>query len=161
MKTSEAELVYSAQHELDFFIKHGGLIDFYGSKLYIEPCERKFARPEDAQRFLEQVREHVGVTQRVPTIRTNGNRKSWAHYFPLQHEIRVPPHRPGDPSWALRERVILHEYAHSLTRGHGHDATFCAALAMLLRQCMTPEIGAVFEKLMAERGVQPRSFVVQ
>lgn len=144
--------VYNAEDQLDFFIEHGGLVEVYGSTIYVEPCERKFAREEDAQAYVNLVFDWLEMGD-PPRVKVDRRMTKSARYIRSNNTIRVGDHVPGGFSWGLREVVLLHEMAHAITPG-GHDTTFCNALVHLVSRCMSPEIGLLLTKLYRENGVQ-------
>lgn len=150
VKTSEAQIVYDAEHEVEFILENdGSTYDFYGSTIIV-PVERRFARIQDVQTYVNKVCEWLDLGTPPKVRPRRGNRKAT---YKLG-VIAVPPHEPGDFSWAMREIVVLHELAHHLTNGHGHDEVFCGKMVWLLNKCIAPEAGLLFTAALDERGVK-------
>jgi putative metallohydrolase (TIGR04338 family) len=157
-KTSQAEICYDAEHEVEFILEMGGTTQFYGSTLTV-PQEMKFGDIDSVERYLKMACHHIGYKGDPPSVRARrGTRK--AHYEPTTQTIAVPPHVGSRDSWAMRETVVLHELAHHLTRGHGHDSTFCSALIFLYTSCIGHEAGLLLTASFDERGVHTVKYTI-
>jgi putative metallohydrolase (TIGR04338 family) len=56
--------------------------------------------------------------------------------------------------------VVLHELAHAMTPGHGHDTVFCSKLVELVERCIAPEAGLLLAAAFGERGVHVKKTTV-
>ena len=151
MGNPAAKPYYDAEFELRFILEHGGTVDFYGSTLVV-PEERKFGDLEGVRRYLAAACAHIGWEGEPPKVRARRG-ETRAHYDMLKHEIAVPEHRGSRHSWALREIVILHELAHAMTTGHGHDSVFCSSLVGLVTRCIGQEAGFLLAVAYEKRGI--------
>lgn len=124
-----------------------------GVKLAV-PVEYRFASVESIQCYVDKVLAHPGVRETWPLVRPitvrarKGNRK--AHY---EHGgVIAIPMDLG--SWACRELVVLHEIAHHLAPGHGHDVTFRRAMHTLARLIMAPEVSLILQMVWHQQGLE-------
>lgn len=108
--------VYAAEDQWSAALDRGGLMDFFGSSLEL-PVQLRFGELEAMQAYIDlravEHPEHGSVRVRV----RRGAMK--AHYD--EGVIAIPAQ-----SWACRESVLLHEFAHHLNRGHSpaHGAAY-------------------------------------
>lgn len=141
---------YSAEDQFCALLDRGGRVDFAGSMLDL-PAERRFGDLAGVQRYLDQVRQmswgHAG-TPRPLVRRRRGTVK--AHWEAPQ-TIAVP-----DRQWALREVVVLHEYAHHVDHhvngGTGHGRSFCQTHVDLVRGALGPSAGLLLMAAYHEAG---------
>jgi putative metallohydrolase (TIGR04338 family) len=84
---------------------------------------------------------------RVTVRRRKGITK--AHYERATQTIAIP----DQVGWAMREMVVLHELAHSVS-WDGHGPQFVAANIALLESIMGPEMGRVMRMIYAHNGVR-------
>ena len=136
--------VYAAEDTLLFMLDHGGTAQFMGSSLTM-PVERRFADVESVQRYLAEVRKRpwgYGMTP-VPTVRVRkgGARAHWSD------GVIALPDGIGAKGWAMREVVVLHEYAHHVTwhvfAATGHGQQFQQVYLELLECAVGPEAAFV------------------
>ena len=84
----------------------------------------KRRRPSDAQlrtRSVELSQRYLGGQARPTSIRWVTNQNSrWGSCTPTDGTIRISTRVRGMPGFVL-DYVILHELAHLLSPGHGHD----------------------------------------
>jgi putative metallohydrolase (TIGR04338 family) len=104
------------------------------------PVERKFGHIDTVKAYVQHVCEAEGAT--VPNVVVNNKMKKRATY--CLGTITMPNF---NERWAWRESVVLHEIAHHLTAGHGHDKVFQKALAQLLDKYIGPEIAWAYSVL--------------
>lgn len=115
--------------------------------------EPRFTDPGHVQDFVDRVLAHLiaadsryddgtgldlaGVPIAVRARR--GHRQ--AHYerdeMPLRGVMAIPPREVGG-AWSLRAAVVLHEVAHHLSGGSGHDRTFRTTFLRLLEDIGMP-----------------------
>lgn len=148
---------YDAEFEVRFLLENGGITDFYGSTLVI-PVERRFGTLENVETYLTKVCEWLDLGE-PPKVRARRGNKD-AHYEAQNRVIAVPEHRGSQNSWAMREIVVLHELAHHVAWGHGHDAVWCGTLIHLINKCIGPEIGLLLSAAFTSRGVQIKNYTV-
>lgn len=132
-------------------------VEIHGSTITV-PVERKFGDLVSVQRYVDKVlalnwvraaydRASVPVRVRV----RKGN--SYAHH--QGDEIAVPIEKGASrQSWAMRELVVLHELAHHLAIGHGHDARFVEVFADLVTNLIGEEAGFLLRSCCYDEGVQ-------
>ena len=117
-----------------------------GGVTLVLPVERKFASIESIQTYCDQVCEITGCAP----VRIRARRGSrFAHCEP-GGVIAIPDQRLG---WAMREIVVLHEMAHHISSGSGHDAGFRQAFLDLVEQCMAPEVALALRLSWWQEGV--------
>lgn len=127
-----------------------------GSTLAV-PVERKFGDVAAVQHYVDRVLNLNWVRERYPRAATpvkvrrrKGQR--FAHYE--HNEIAVPTTtRATDAQWALRELVVLHEIAHHLALGHGHDRVFLETYLDLVGEIISLEAALLLRSLFYEEGV--------
>lgn len=151
-----AKPYYDAEHELCFMLANGGAVHAYGSTFTL-PEERKFGTIENVQTYVNKVYEFMG-RDNPPTVRARRG-ENQAHYQPFSHIIAVPEHRGSQHSWAMREVVILHEIAHSLTPA-GHGPEWVGTFTDLVSRVVGEEAGFLLRAAMSKRGVQIGSSMV-
>ena len=147
---------YAAEHELHSLLKHasaGCSVQVAGSTLTL-PVERLYGQVEDVQRYVDKVMNLSWVKQTWPNagvVKVRGRRGArQAHYEP--GIIAIPGHEVGG-TWAMRETVVLHELAHHLTLGHGHDALFRGTLLTLLGELIGAEVAFALSVAFAQNNV--------
>lgn len=141
---------YDAEHEVEFILQNGGTAEVYGSYLTVPPL-RKFGDLDGVRRYVETVCA-VFDFKPVPAVARRHGDKA-ATYQLSTHTIKIPDHRGSRHSWAMNELVVLHELAHAMTRGHGHDARFCSKLVQLVDRVIGPEAGLLLSIAYGERGI--------
>lgn len=155
MSDSGRSRVYNAEFQLRDIFSNGSLsrvVKFKGMTLTL-PDERKFGALETVQSYADAVIEMVRDTypaKRVPVIE---GRKSLRHRAYWDWEKIVLPQREVG-AWAWRETVVLHEIAHHLTPGAGHNGEFCGAFVYLLTEIIGPEAGWLMGVLLNENGIE-------
>ncbi len=146
--------VYAAEDHLRRLLSDGGVVDFHGSMLDV-PAERRFGDIGGAQRYLDAVRETswgFGGTPRPVVVRRRGPRKAtWS----APRTIAVPE----TEDWAMRESVLMHEYAHHITfHTYGtalHDRHFCEVLLQLVARAMSPSVELLLRAAFTDSGLFP------
>ncbi len=104
--------VYSAEDQFSQLLNRGGVVDFFGSSLDV-PLQRRFGDIASVRDYVASVHEQVQAhfaDIACPNVRARKG-TTQAHYEFSTATIAVPV----NDQWALRESVILHEWAHHLT----------------------------------------------
>lgn len=141
---NDTSRVYAAEDTLMFMLDHGGTAQFQGSNLTL-PVERRFGDLEGVRRYLQEVRRRPWGYPAIPTpavrLRKGHTRAHWA-----AGTIALPD-GTGAKGWAMREVVVLHEYAHHAcwhTHGDaGHGRRFQEVYLGLLENAIGPEAAFV------------------
>ena len=141
---SDTRRVYDAENTLLFMLDNGGTVQFLGSSLTL-PVERRFGDLEGVRRYLREVRRRPWGHPQTPEPRVRvrkGHTK--AHWS--EDTIAIPD-GIGERGWAMREVVVLHEYAHHVAwhehaaTGHGRD--FQEVYLGLLENAVAPEAALI------------------
>lgn len=129
-----------------FLLDNGGTAHLHGSAITM-PVERRFGDVAGVRRYLAQVRRRPWGFPDVPDpavrVRKGYTKAHWA-----DGTIALP-NGIGDKGWAMREVVVLHEYAHHVTwhvhgrTGHGHE--FQQVYLGLLEHAVGPEAAFVLQ----------------
>lgn len=117
------------------------------------PDERRFGALETVQAYADAVIDMVGHHYGVKPVKVIEGRKSLRRKAYWDWDRIVLPKRDVT-SWAWREIVVLHELAHHMTPGAGHNTEFCAAFVHLLKEIMGPEAGWLMTVLLADNGIE-------
>lgn len=134
--------VYGAEDTLMFLLDNGGTASIHGSTITI-PVERRFGDVQGVRRYLDEVRRrpwgHPDVPAPAVRVRKGHAKAHWSN------GVIALPDGIGEKGWAMREVVVLHEYAHHvvwhLHRVTGHGAQFQQVYLDLLDQAIGPEAG--------------------
>ena len=139
MRDVHQSRVYAAERVVYDALERGGQIEVAGSTLVL-PVERRFGNLDNIKDYVERLHSLFGGGVPAPTVRPRKG-QTRAHYETGANVIAVPL----DGTWALREMVILHEYAHCLTRwrdrASGHGPEFQARYTDLVEEVIGPEAG--------------------
>lgn len=147
-RDAERQKTYDAEFQVRrIFETPGVMIEAYGMT-FMTPEERKFARVEDIQRYVDAVLAHVGHKRPVKVRVRKGIKK--AHYEHFNETIAIP-----ESKWAMREIVVLHEIAHHLTKhsAQAHGPEFRSAFCDLLERVLSPEARFLLQCAFFERGL--------
>lgn len=141
---SDTQRVYAAEDTLLFMLEHGGTVQFMGSSLTM-PVERRFGDLDGVRRYLAAVRSRPWGSPEVPEAQVRQRRGyTKAHW---ENGVIALPDGIGGKGWAMREVVVLHEYAHHVawhTRGvTGHGPVFQEIYLGLLENAVGPEAAFV------------------
>lgn len=144
--------VYAAEDSLRPLLVSGGVVDFHGSMLDVGP-ELKFGTLAAADEYLEAIRLTgwgCADTPRPRLVHRRGPRKAtWT--APTTIAI------PTDQQWAMRETVLLHEYAHHVAfHRYGssiHDRTFCTVLLELVAGALSPAVELLLRAALTDEGI--------
>lgn len=139
-----SQRVYEAEDTLLFLLDNGGTVTFLGSSLTM-PVERRFGDLEGVRRYLRALRElpwgYGGVPEPAVRLRKGHGRAHWSD------GVIALPDGIGERGWAMREVVVLHEYAHHVTwhlrRETGHGQGFLEVYLDLLERAVGPEAAFV------------------
>lgn len=143
--------VYGAEETLMFLLDNGGTARIHGSSITM-PVERRFGDVDGVRRYLGEVRRRPWGFPDVPEpavrVRKGHAKAHWA-----DGTIALPD-GIGEKGWAMREVVVLHEYAHHVTwhlHGRtGHGAQFQGIYLGLLEHAIGPEAAFVLRAALAE-----------
>jgi putative metallohydrolase (TIGR04338 family) len=141
---SDTRRVYDAEDTLLFLLDHGGTVQFMGSSLTM-PVERRFGDLDGVRRYLSVVRDRPWGFPDVPApavrLRRGQTKAHWAD------GVIALPDGIGRKGWAMREVVVLHEYAHHVTWHTegvtGHGRPFQEVYLSLLENAVGPEAAFV------------------
>lgn len=141
---SDTRRVYEAENTLMFMLEHGGTAQFMGSSLTL-PMERRFGDLDGVRRYLLEVRQRSwgfsGTPDPVVRLRRGQTKAHWAD------GVIALPDGVGQKGWAMREVVVLHEYAHHVAwhvhGATGHGQTFQQVYLELLENAVGPEAAFV------------------
>ena len=141
---NDTRRVYDAENALLFMLDNGGTAQFMGSSLTL-PVERRFGDLDGVRRYLALVRArpwgHPDTPEPVVRLRRGAAKAHW------DAGVIALPDGIGEKGWAMREVVVLHEYAHHVTwftagaTGHGHE--FQEIYLDLLEHAVGPEAAFV------------------
>lgn len=127
-----------------FMLDHGGTATFMGSSLTL-PVERRFGDLEAVRRYLTEVRQRPWGYPQVPQPAVR-ERKGHARAHWSDGVIALPD-GTGRKGWAMREVVVLHEYAHHVAwyehGATGHGEQFLEVYLSLLEHAVGPEAAFV------------------
>ena len=148
MTDAQRAQVYAAENLMAKMLERGGPAQVAGSTLTL-PIERRFGNLDNVRDYVARLHSIFGEGMPMPQVRERKGQAK-AHYEHRAHTIAVPL----KDRWALRESVILHEYAHALTwrdnrLDPGHGPAFQANLEHLFTEAIGPEAGFVFRVLMS------------
>lgn len=141
---SDTKRLYDAENTLMFMLDNSGSVQFMGSSLTL-PIERRFGDIEGVRSYLREVRRrpwgHPQTPEPIVRVRKGWTKAHW------ENGVIAIPDGIGDRGWAMREVVVLHEYAHHVawfehgTTGHGGN--FQSAFLDLLENAVGPEAAFV------------------
>lgn len=141
---NETRQLYAAEDSLLFLLDNDGPVQFLGSTLTL-PVERRFGDLAGVRRYLTELRRrdwgHPDVPSPKVRLRKGHTRATW------EAGTIALPDGTGDRGWAMREVVVLHEYAHHVTWHEygltGHGAPFQEVYLDLLHHAVGPEAAFV------------------
>lgn len=141
---SDTRRVYAAEDTLMFMLDHEGPVTFHGSSLTL-PVERRFGDLAGVRRYLAAIREfswgHPEVPEPGLRRRKGHTRATW------ENGVIALPDGIGERGWAMREVVVLHEYAHHVVWHRygitGHGSQFQEVYLDLLDNAVGPEAAFV------------------
>jgi len=154
VRDEQKSKVYAAEHTLAWLFDTAAatgnpMVTVSGVTVTLPP-EAKFSSVESMQAYVNRVMDMLPTDRKTPKVRhRSGTAK--AHYHPVG-EIAIPTARGG--SWARRELVVLHELAHHLTPGSGHNHRYVQAFLELVGRVMGPEVALVGRIIFDDNGVR-------
>ena len=154
-ETLSRQHVYAAEHALDAAMTTEGAMEVHGSTIVLPPAIT-FSEVEHIEAYLGRVVHFVnsdlGTKYTVPSLQL-GRRNLRRKAYYQSGTITLPQRESG--KWAWSVTTVLHELAHHLTVGHGHDEVFTGMLTYLYEICVGPEAAFVYSRLLMERGMTP------
>jgi putative metallohydrolase (TIGR04338 family) len=137
---NQTRRLYAAEDTLLFMLDAGGTAQFLGSSITL-PVERRFGNVQGVRDYLGAVRRrpwgYPHTPEPVVRVRKGHTKAHWS-----DGTIAIPD-GIGDRGWAMREVVVLHEYAHHVTwhvhGAHGHGQEFQQVYLALLEAAVGPE----------------------
>lgn len=148
--------IYSAEDQFSAILNRGGVVDFFGSTINV-PSQRRFGDIDSVETYIDMVFEimtsHYPLAGK-PRVRVRKG-MTRAHYEFNSETIAIPI----SDQWALRETVILHEYAHHLTAHQYGDAVpahgreFAATMLVLINHVMGDSAALLLRTGYHEAGV--------
>lgn len=143
---NETRRLYEAEDSLLFMLDHPGPVQFLGSSLTL-PVERRFGDLDGVRRYLSEVRRrewgHPDVPAPKVRLRKGHTRATW------EAGTIALPDGTGARGWAMREVVVLHEYAHHVTwhqkQVTGHGDAFQSIYVDLIGNAVGPEAAFVLQ----------------
>ena len=116
---SQTTRVYAAEDTLMFLLDNGGTARLHGSTMTM-PVERRFGDLDGVRRYLQRVRQfpwgHPDLPMPALRVRKGHTKAHWTD------DTIALPDGIGEKGWAMREVVVLHEYAHHVV-WHVHGLT--------------------------------------
>lgn len=142
--------VYAAEDQWSRLLDRGGTVDFFGSSLTLTP-QRSFDDLAGVQTYLEAMCTRLneqGWQVTTPGVRARKGNFA-AHYDRAAAVIAVPI----AAQWAMRESVLLHEFAHHVRPGADpiHGPQFRQAMLDIVRIVLGHEAALLLDS--AYRGV--------
>ncbi len=136
--------LYDAENTLLFMLANGGTVQFLGSSLTL-PVERRFGDVHGVRRYLHEIRRrpwgYPDVPEPLVRVRKGHAKAHW------ENGTIALPDGIGDKGWAMREVVVLHEYAHHVTwhvhADTGHGDPFREVYLGLLDAAVGPEASLI------------------
>ena len=132
--------IYAAEEQLRaLLVETGRSVVVAGVRVDL-PGERRFGDLDEVREYYRAVLADPVVRARwpavdMPVVRARRGPRA-AHW---QAGVIALPERHIGGQWALREVVALHELAHHLTAGHGHDEEFVTAFLELIEIVLGPQ----------------------
>jgi len=132
--------IYAAEEQLQaLLVETGRSVVVAGVRVDL-PGERRFGDLDEVREYYRAVLTDPAVRDRWPGVEmpvVRARRGSRAAHW--QAGVIALPETHIGGQWALREVVALHELAHHLTPGHGHDDVFVAAFMELIEILLGPQ----------------------
>jgi putative metallohydrolase (TIGR04338 family) len=159
-RDDQRALVYGAEQQVLNHVERAGgaVVDFFGTQLSL-PAERRFCDVAEVQKYVAEVTKvlrHEEEFSRLttPTIRHRKG-SGCAHYESERSVIAMP----SDSPWAMRELIVLHEFAHHVTFSLTPDASahgdeFVKNYLSLVERFLGPELRLLMFAAMSSQGVK-------
>lgn len=139
-------------------MNRGGKVDFHGSSLEV-PVQRRFGTLEAISAYVQWVSSLPAVTAEfgpLPTVSVRARRgQAKAHYEAGECVIAIPL----DVTWAARESVVLHEFAHHIVMCRdgvdvpAHGTEFTSTMCTLVEGVLGPEAALMLRASYAGLGI--------
>lgn len=156
MNDARRAAVYAAEDQLGSLLDRGGRLDFHGSVLDL-PRQRRLADLAAVEDYLAAMRRQHWGASHTPPPRVRARRGTRRAHWEAPDTIALPP----TTDWALRELVILHEYAHHVTwHDHGkadHGPNFQDTLTELVSHAIAPAAALVLRAAYHGSGARPQA----
>ncbi len=145
--------VYAAEDQWSAAIDRGGAIDFFGSRLQL-PVQTRFGSLPAVQRYVEYLMTMYPGVRPVAARHRRGDAR--AHYS--NGVIAIPM----TATWACRESVLLHEFAHHLNSvapedsgspRQAHGPRFRSLMVALVGRAQTPESALLLRSCFESKGL--------
>ncbi len=146
MTDRDRAAVYAAEDQWSAALDRGGPMDFFGSHLLL-PVQRRFGDLTAMQTYIDaRCAEHP--TAGPVAVRTRQG-QTQAHY--ADGVIAIPV----ETTWACRESVLLHEFAHHLNRDADahHGARYRAVMHALVESVLGVEAAFLLRTCYDANGV--------
>jgi putative metallohydrolase (TIGR04338 family) len=168
-RDSQRSKVYAGEQMVRTILNHASLqghvtVESHGSHLTVFP-DRRFGQVQDVQSYVDRVLSLNWVRATweqayIPVKVRTRQGQAKAHYEPWNSTIALPPFEHGR-AWALREIVVLHELAHHLSRGHGHDEIFAGTFVALVEEIIGSEVALLLRTGILEQGARVQPFHIR
>lgn len=157
--TTQTPALYRAEN---FVVKmldalpHDGVVEVFGSRLPV-PSEIRFGSLQAVRIYYDALADELGIG--APRVRVRRGTKK-AHYEPWSATVALPPGTHARESdWAMREIIVLHEFAHHLhaargNRGESHGAEYASVYLEVVDLRMGMTAGLMLREAFANAGVQ-------
>ena len=164
-RDTQRSRVYDAEHLVHRLFDRSAdypMIDVGGSRLTL-PVERRFASIDSVQSYVDQVLSLGWVRARwaraaVPVVVRGRAGDAQAHYERAGAVMAVPANRSnrGNPAWAMRELVVLHELSHHLADGPevAHGPEFVDRMLTVIDGIIGPEAALLLRVTLLDSGVR-------
>lgn len=139
---------------LDFANSNGAsTIEVFGSTL-VMPNELKFGSLDAIKLYIKRLEKHEAITDYwfPPVVLVEHSRKQTKRATTINGRIIVMPNF-DKASWAWREIVLLHEYAHVLTYGDQHGPRFAGVFLYLVETFIGMEAALLLRTAMHKHKV--------
>ena len=129
----EQQATYVAEWRVERWMAAEGPVTVFGSTWDVE-ADPVFPSLDAVRAWVGSTCAELGVEP--PRVQTRRGQQGRADYRPATATLHLPDR--VDNNYGLLRSTVLHELAHHLTHGSGHDATFRAALVDLYRRAGAP-----------------------
>ena len=152
-RDTDRAAVYAAEDQWSAALNRGGVIDFFGSRLQL-PVQTRFGSLPAVQQYVEQLVAMYPDVRPVSARHRRGDTR--AHYS--NGVIAIPM----AATWACRESVLLHEFAHHLNLGScdgshapqpAHGPRFRALMVELVGRAQTLESALLLRSCFESKGL--------
>lgn len=156
MTDSRRSAVYAAEDQVASLLDRGGRLDFHGSVLDL-PRQRQLADLAEVEEYLAVIRGEPWGAGHTPRPRVRRRRGVTRAHWQAPDTIALPT----ETRWALREMVVLHEYAHHVTwhdcGSAEHGTAFQDTMTELVTHALAPSAGLVLRAAYHGAGARPQA----